>query len=629
MNIDRYVNVKGTPGVSGLFFAVGSFGVIDGTASYERIEENGNTTFIYCNESIRLEAEFTTQDNGVMVRRDRICNLSENEMEINSLLSRFTLIGNEYEVYTQYNAWQHESKGDWQNLVTQIMVASQGIRTCDGATPMMGFHNLYTGRNTVFHLIPNAQWQMTAKKFPHDDREIVVLETGFYDKGLRLKAAPGESIELPAIIFFSAESKTDLDAYKLHEWYNQNYPRKTLPILYNSWLYCYDILDIDDLLQQADCAADMGIEAFMIDAGWFGYGKAVDWGEEIGDWEENPVIGPCGRLRELSDRVRERGMIFGLWFEPERVASTSRAFAEHPDFYIENKFLDFSNPLAVDYILAVLSKQIDKFEIRWLKFDFNATIPYDPYGNAFYRYMQGQKEFILRLRERYPDMYITNCASGGYRMELGQGMLFDSFWLSDNQGPYEGIRIVKDTLKRMPTGLIERWNVQAYCEGLNPSYHKRTLSKTAGRIIHCNNATWEFIIGIEDSFSEAFVHGGPMGFSCDINAFPTEYKKRWSDVIAQYKRDREFYKEATARILVDTDSIIVIEYADKTFDLCVLQIFTKTIYTQVLDLYPAVCEEAKYSYGDVLLSGKDIKENGILVNGLRENCCMVLKLVKE
>ena len=123
-------------------------------------------------------------------------------------------------------------------------------------------------------------------------------------------------------------------------------------------------------------------------------------------------------------------------------------------------------------------------------------------------------------------------------MELGQGLLFDSFWLSDNQGPYEGIRIVKDTLKRMPTGLIERWNVQKYCEDF-PAYPQ----KNRGRMIHCNDATWSFLIGVEDSFSEAFMHGGPMGFSCDIDAFSGEYKKRWSDVITQYKQDREFYKK--------------------------------------------------------------------------------------
>jgi F-type H+-transporting ATPase subunit b len=128
---------------------------------------------------------------------------------------------------------------------------------------MMGFHNRYTGRNTVFHLLPNAQWQMTAKKFPHSAKEIVVLEAGFCSVGLRLSVAAGETVRLPELIFFGAQSKTDLDAYKLHEWYNRKYPRKSLPIVYNSWLYCYDNIDVDDILRQVDCAAEMGFEAFL------------------------------------------------------------------------------------------------------------------------------------------------------------------------------------------------------------------------------------------------------------------------------------------------------------------------------------------------------------------------------
>ncbi len=448
-----------------------------------------------------------------------------------------------------------------------------------------------------------------------------MLETGFYDRGLRLRVGAGECIELPDVVFFSAESKTDLDAYKLHEWFVRAYPRRMLPILYNSWMYCFDQLDIDALLRQADCAAEMGFEGFMIDAGWFGRG--IDWGTEVGDWEENTVSGPCGRLIELSERVRERGMIFGLWFEPERAAPSSRALAEHPDYYIANKFLDFANPRAVDYMLGVISRQIEKYEIGWLKFDFNASIPYDPSGNAFYRYMQGQKDFIFRLRNRYPDLYITNCASGGYRMELGQGMLFDDFWLSDNQGPYEGIRIVKDTLKRMPSSLIQRWNVQKYCEDF-PMYP----DKKTGRMLHCNNATWDFLIGVQDSFSEAFMHGGPMGFSCDMDAFPTEYKKRWRDVIAQYKKDREFYKDATARILVDSDAVTVLQYADTKLEECILQIFTKTTYAHELILYPIVDETREYSCQDKILGGKDICENGIIIEQLKQNSAWTIKLVR-
>jgi len=621
MRIENYFDLGGSPGFSGLFLACGSFGTVDGDVEYHVAEEGGKKIFRYGGKDVELQSVFETVGD-VCVRRDSIKNVSGQEIEINDLVSRFCLDGNAYEIYTQYNGWQHESKGSWQPLVTQVSAVSQGIRTCDGAAPMMGFHNLYTGKNTVFHLIPNAQWQMMAKKFPRKDRELVVLECGFYNRSLHLRVAAGECIELPTIVFFTAESKTDLDAYKLHDWFNGNYPRKTLPILYNSWLYCFDQLNIDALKNQADCAADLGFEGFMIDAGWFGNG--VNWSAEVGDWEENTVSGPCGRLLELSERVRERGMIFGLWFEPERAAPSSRALAEHPGYYIASKFLDFANPDAVNYILDVLSKQIEKYEIGWLKFDFNASIPIDPSGNAFYRYMQGQKEFILRLRERHPDLYITNCASGGYRMELGQGMLFDDFWLSDNQGPYEGIRIVKDTLKRMPSALIQRWSVQKYCEDFPVYPDKRT-----GRMIHCNNGTWDFLIGVQDSFSEAFMLGGPMGFSCDLHGFPPEYKKRWSDIIAQYKRDRGFYKDATARILVDSDSMIVIEYADKTFNQCVIQLFTKMPYARDIVLYPAVCPDAEYLCGDSILSGKDIVENGISIQKIRDNSCQTLKMVKR
>lgn len=622
MRIDSYIDKRKIPGVSGLFFASGSFGVIEGDVDYARFEDGEKTIFQYLSETVKLESEFTVEKNGVVIRRDFFENPSDELIEINKLISRFYMPGNEYDVYTQYNGWQHESNGAWTRLVTRVTAEATGIRTCDGATPMMALHDRYTQKNTVFHLLPNAQWSMSAKKIPQDEKELVVVETGFYESGLRMKVKAGERIFLPTVIFFSAESSIDFDAYKLHEVYNRLYPRRCLPIIYNSWLYCFDRLNIDELLKQVDCAADMGFEAFMIDAGWFGNGD--NWSSCVGDWEENQTSGPCGRLIEISDRVRCKGMIFGLWFEPERASANSRAVAEHPDYYINGKLFDFANSDAVEYMLNVISKQIDKYSIGWVKFDFNATIPVDPSGDVFYRYMQGQKNFILRLREKYPELYITNCASGGYRMELGQGMLFDSFWFSDNQGPYEGIRIVKDTLKRLPTGLIERWNVQKYCENI-PVYN----GSPKGKMIHCNNASWSFLIGVRDSFSEEFVKGGPIGFSCDIAAFSEEYKNRWKEVIEQYKRERNFYKNAIARIIVDLDSITVIEYADINFDKCIIQVFVKTVYANEIVIYPFVDELSEYTCSEIVMSGADIKENGILIDSLKQNSCLKLELVKN
>ena len=625
MRLENYFRLQGELGFSGLFFATGSFGIVDGDGTYTLSEENGKKTYVYENASIRLCAEFETVGD-VCIRRDRLVNLSERPVEINDLVSRFCLDGNRYDVYTQYNAWQHESSGGWQSLTTQIKAESCGMRGCDGAAPIMGFHNCYTQKNTVFHLLPNAQWQMVAKKFPRNEKELVVFEAGFNNIGLRLKVQPHETVELPTIIFYSAECQIDLDAYKLHSYYNKAYPRRQTPVLYNSWLHCFDNLDVDDLLAQADVAADMGFEAFMIDAGWFGKGE--NWAVSVGDWTENMVSGPCGRLAEISRRVRDRGMIFGLWFEPERSAGSSLAVAEHPDYYMvanNTCFLDFANPDAVTYMADIITSQIQKYSIGWVKFDFNASTPVDPSGCGFYRYLQGQRRFIEILRERFPDLYITNCASGGYRMDLYQAQFTDSFWLSDNQGPLDGVDIVKGTLMRMPTACIERWNVQKYAYGFPRYGHKENV----GVMFNCNNGTWDSIVAVDASLAEGFLQGGPMGFSCDLVALPKEYARRWAEVIAEYKQNRDFYQKAVAYILVDTPSISVIQYTDEALTHSEIFVFTKTTRAYDLRVYPRVDTSASYRYEETSMAGVCVAEDGLLVSSLQDNSCQILKLTIE
>lgn len=622
MKIENYIQTDEIYGATGLFSVCGSFGIIDYIKNYQREDKEGETVYIYENNGIKLCATFKKFANGAVLRRDYFENLTGEEVEINRLSSRFYMDGNGYEVYTQYSGWQHESLGAWQKLVTQVTAETQGIRTCDGATPIMGLQNEYTGKITVFHLIPNCQWKMNARKFPNSDREIVVVETGLQDSGLKLKVFPGERIDLPEVIFYQAQSKIDLDAYKLHEVFNVLYPRRCMPIVYNSWLYCFDMLDMDNLKRQADVASELGFEAFMIDGGWFGKGE--NWFESVGDWEENLTGGPKGWLLELSEYIRNKGMRFGLWLEPERAFYKSDAVKNHPEFFIQNTFLNFADEKAREYILETVSNVMDKYKIGWVKFDYNATMPYDLSSGAFYRYWQGYRQFIKEFKRRYPDVYMTNCGGGGFRMELGQAQLFDSFWFTDNQGPYDGIRIVKDSLKRLPTNVIERWNVQKYSEGFLEYGNPNKI----GRMLHCNNATWDFIIGVNDAFSEQFMLGGPFGFSCDIAEFPIAYKEKWKNIIAQYKKDRAFYMTATARILIDTESVIAIEYADVKLEKCIVQVFTKVTYAYDLLLYPVLDENAEYYLNGEKLSGKVAMKDGVRLSDIKNNNCVTYAFEK-
>ncbi len=622
MRLDQYAEMNTfVRGITGLFSVRGDFGVIDGENEYSFETSGRKTVYRYEKYGVKLCSEFTQFENGAIHRKDFLENGTGKEIELYKLSSRFLMDGNSYEVYTQYSSWQHESSGGWQKLVTQITAETLGIRTCDGATPMLGLHNLYNGKKTVFHLIPNCQWKMNVRKVPLSDKEFVVVETGLQDSGLRLTVAPNERIELPEVIFYKAESKTDLDAYKLHEAFLELYPRRRLPIQYNSWMYCFDMVNIDDLIRQASCAAEMGFEAFMVDAGWFG--KTDNWTLSVGDWEENVTYGPKGRLIELSECVRKNGMVFGLWFEPERAAKQSDARNAHPEYFIEDKLLDFSNPKARAFVLENVAKAVDKYGVGWVKFDYNETIPHDLSGAAFYRYWQGYREFIKEFKARYPDVYLTNCGGGGFRMELGQATLFDSVWFSDNESPVAGVKIIKDTLKRIPSSYIERWNVLRYCEGFLKYANPVPIMKA----VSCNDAIWDTLVGVKDSYVEEFSKGGVMGFSCDLASFPEKYKKRWKELIGQYKQEREFYKSAGARILVDAEDTTVIEYADKAFSKCVVQIFAEAVHFSGLSVYPTVDETAEYvcSLNGQILSGKEIMENGIKIStGNYEGSSIVL-----
>ena len=153
--------------------------------------------------------------------------------------------------------------------------------------------------------------------------------------------------------------------------------------------------------------------------------------------------------------------------------------------------------------------------------------------------------------------------------------------------------------------------------------------KNQGRMIHCNNATWDFLIGIRDAFSEEFMKGGPLGFTCKISDFPAHYKARWAEVIAEYKRERDFYRTATARILVDTDAILAIEYADTALSTCVIKLFTRVVHAKELILYPVLSASTAYRFGGELRSGADIMENGILLSDLLANDCITVTLYEE
>lgn len=612
MNYMQMIDTRSkTTGISGFFSAYGDFGIVDG-ADYdiEKIETIPNGYSLNHN-AFTATCEYKEYENGVIMRKDIF--LAKKDLVLNRYKTRFVLEGGEYEVYTQYSSWMNESKGAWQPLVTSIEVANVGIRSTEGATPMMAIKNKANGKIFVFHLLPNAAWSMKVSRLPISGKcDAIVLETGINDKGLSLCCKKDETLEMPSILFYQTENTKDFDAWKLHTIFNRLYPRRQLPVVYNTWLLNFDQIDIELIKKQVDTASDFGVEMFLVDAGWFG--TTDNWETAIGDWEENIQFGFKGRLLELADYIRSRGMKFGLWIEAERALVGTKIYKTHPEYFITGSkgsaFLDFANKDAYTYILNTVLGLIDKYGIEWIKFDFNASLAYDPSGNGFYKYFKGMQSFIKEIREKHPNIYLTNCASGGTRMDLTNCMLFDSVWSSDNQSPIDGFRIFVDTSLRMPPCNIEKWDVRKFSEGFIKYAHKERVTLP----ISCHGGTWESVINVQSNYTHTFLTGGPIGFSADIASYPEDEKKLLTMHIAEYKKNREFYKNANLRILHRGETVTAIQYSDTELNRVVIQIFCKILNQKFVTVYPVLNKDMLYCINGKEIAGYEIAEKGLQID---------------
>ncbi len=610
MNYKKIIDVKSKKtGISGFFSAYGSFGAVDAMdRDIAKITENENG-YSYSNEKIKVCSEICELACGIFSRKDTLVSLEDSVL--NSYSSRFLLEGGEYEVYTQYSAWQNESNGGWQPLVTCCEVSNYGVRFEDGASPMAAVRNKATGKIIVFHLLPNAQWKIKITRLPlHERLEAVAVELGIGDRGLRLNCKKDEIIEMPQILFYETDNAIDFDCWRLHKAYNDLYPRRQLPVIYNNWMLEFDTIDVDNILRQVDTAAELGIEMFLLDAGWFGDKDA--WSDAIGDWFENTEFGYKGRLKKVSDYITSKGLKFGMWVEPERALTSSNIYKEHPEYFVlgsgGNAFLNFADESALKYITETVLGIIKKYNVGFLKFDFNAQLSYDPSGQGFYPYFKGVRRFIGAIREKYPDIYITNCASGGYRMDMANNALYDSVWSSDNQSPIASVRIIKDTALRLPVSHIERWDVRRYFEGF-PKYGSRTKATLP---ISCDNATWECVAAVRPSYTHGLLTRGVMGFSTDIASYPLEEKKALKELITNHKENREFYKNAVTRIIYKSNDVTALQYSDVDLEKIEVLIFSEVIHQDSVTVYPVVEKNKTY-----ILNGEEVKGESILNEGVR------------
>ncbi|HEY7103771.1 MAG TPA: alpha-galactosidase, partial [Mycobacteriales bacterium] len=273
--------------------------------------------------------------------------------------------------------------------------------------------------------------------------------------------APGQEYATPELCAAYSGAGLDGISAAFHGWLRSRpqHPRSPRPATLNVWEAVYFDHDLDRLARLADLAAAAGVERFVLDDGWFRHRRDDTAG--LGDWYVDETVWPDG-LGPLVRHVRDRGMQFGLWVEPEMVNPDSDLFRAHPDWILavpgrqpvparHQQVLDLAHPPVSAYLLERLDALLTEHEIGYLKWDHNRDLVDAGRAGPDQRGRPGVRTQTLalyalldELRRRHPGVEIESCASGGARVDLGILARTDRVWTSD----------CNDALERQA---IQRW----------------------------------------------------------------------------------------------------------------------------------------------------------------------------
>lgn len=280
---------------------------------------------------------------------------------------------------------------------------------------------------------------------------------GINEDASEYSLAPKEVFTTPELALTYSNEGLGGASRSFHRWarngkvHNAKQPRD---ILLNSWEGVYFHINEKGMIQMMKDIASLGGELFVMDDGWFGekYPRLND-SSSLGDWKVDTRKLPNG-LKALTDAAKKEGIKFGIWVEPEMTNTVSELYEKHPDWIIcqpnreprpgrggTQLVLDMSNPEIQDFVYNLIDGLMtENPEIAYIKWDSNmgvanygsSYLPKDKQSHLNIDYHRGLRKVLERIRAKYPNLVIQNCASGGGRANYGLMPYFEEFWTSDN-----------------------------------------------------------------------------------------------------------------------------------------------------------------------------------------------------
>jgi len=393
-----------------------------------------------------------------------VTNTADRRYSLDGLTVTLPIAQQAAELLTFEGRWSREShpiRRDWQQ--GELLVENRRGRTSHEAPPLVfagepgfdewdgevyGVHVAWSGNHTLFaERLPDGRRYVQGGELLHPGE--VVLE-------------PGESYRTPDVLGVHSSEGLTPTTWQFHESVRalDGHPERPRPVLLNTWEAVYFDHETEKLKALADAAAELGIERFVLDDGWFGSRR--DDTKGLGDWWVSENVYPDG-LTPLISHVTGLGMEFGIWVEPEMVNPDSDVFRAHPDWALissgyepvlgrQQLVLDLGNPAAFAFIEEHLDALLRDHDIAYVKWDMNRDhIQGSGSDGAAGTHAQTVALYRLldELRAKHPTVEFESCASGGARIDHEILRRTERVWTSDCNDALE-----RQTIQRGASMLI-------------------------------------------------------------------------------------------------------------------------------------------------------------------------------
>ncbi len=246
---------------------------------------------------------------------------------------------------------------------------------------------------------------------------------------------PGESFEsvpvsVGSLIGGFDEAMGELTKYR-RAIRRPNADNENLPVIFNDYMNClFADPTTEKELPLIEAAKEAGCEYYVIDAGWYADGF---WWDYVGEWLPSAKRFPNG-LEEVTNRIVEKGMVPGVWLELEVMGIKCPLADQVPeDWYFirhgkkvsdRSRYqLDFRNPAVQKYASDVIDRLVRDYRVGYIKMDYNiepgigTEIGADSFGEGLLGHERAYLEWLQGIFEKYPQLVIENCSSGGLRMD--------------------------------------------------------------------------------------------------------------------------------------------------------------------------------------------------------------------